>query len=269
MEDRPCTSSFEPRALTHEEEEKLRKEESANDFKIKKLESETMKNWDKFYLRNKDHFFKDRNWSVQDLTGLCTQLSFKDELVFLEAGCGVGNMLFPLCAEFDKLKVYGFDFSPKAIALLQERAQSLGIKVGTCVFDLTSSDTRKPPDWPLADLATLIFVLSAIHPTKHAQAVNSLSQFIKVGGTVIVRDYGINDHAMLRFGRGSKLGDRFYARQDGTRAFYFMRDELDLLFTNSGFRVERSEYLFRKTVNHQKGLSVDRVFVQNVYVKVR
>lgn len=36
-----------------------------------------------------------------------------------------------------------------------------------------------------------------------------------------MRDYGVNDYAMIRFGRGAKLTDRFYTRQDGTRAFYF------------------------------------------------
>lgn len=49
---------------------------------------------------------------------------------------------------------------------------------------------------------------------------------LQPGGSVVVRDYGVNDYAMIRFGRGAKLADRFYVRQDGTRAFYFCLGEI-------------------------------------------
>lgn len=264
----PCNSTTNSNVLMKSEKIKLISEDLASNYKIDKLEKEAMKNWDKFYLRNKNHFFKDRNWSAQDLKVLCDHLPLTEELVFLEAGCGVGNMLFPICTEFGWFKFYAFDFSPKAIALLKERAALVGISANTCILDLTSIEARKPTQWPLADITTLIFVLSSISPHNHNQAVKSLKQFVKIGGTVVVRDYGLSDHAMYRFGRGAKLGTRFYARQDGTRAYYFKKEELDELFKNAGFRVKQSEYLSRKTVNHQKRLSVDRVFVQGVYTRI-
>jgi len=43
---------------------------------------------------------------------------------------------------------------------------------------------------------------------------------------VLVRDYGLYDHAMLRFTPGHKLADSFYVRQDGTRAYYFSTGKL-------------------------------------------
>uniref|UniRef100_A0A183EX31 SAM-dependent methyltransferase n=1 Tax=Gongylonema pulchrum TaxID=637853 RepID=A0A183EX31_9BILA len=44
---------------------------------------------------------------------------------------------------------------------------------------------------------------------------------------------------------------------------------LDDLFISEGFQKETSEYLLRRTTNHQKGISVDRVFVQAVFKKPR
>ena len=38
---------------------------------------------------------------------------------------------------------------------------------------------------------------------------------------MLLRDYGIYDHAMLRFAPGHKISKNFYVRQDGTRAYYF------------------------------------------------
>ena len=46
---------------------------------------------------------------------------------------------------------------------------------------------------------------------------------------MILRDYGLYDHAMLRFKSGHKIQDNFYKRQDGTRAYYFTVGMFNLL----------------------------------------
>lgn len=67
------------------------------------------------------------------------------------------------------------------------------------------------------DIASLIFVLSAIHPDNFCSAMTSIAEVLKPGGLLIFRDYGLYDMAQLRFGRDKKLGENFYVRQDGTR----------------------------------------------------
>ncbi len=53
-----------------------------------------------------------------------------------------------------------------------------------------------------------------------------LIQVVRPGGCVLFRDYGLYDHAMLRFGKGHKLAEQFYVRQDGTRAYYFTEGKI-------------------------------------------
>ncbi|OZC09458.1 methyltransferase domain protein [Onchocerca flexuosa] len=256
-----------PRKFNEEEEEIIRKQVPASDFKRIKLQEGLRKNWDKFYLRNKNNFFRDRWWTQHELDELLKQhVNLQDNLNFLEAGCGVGNLIFPLMHLYPHWNFYAFDFSNNAIRLLRERNEAHNLSISTAVADLTYDSFSL--DFPAADIISLIFVLSAIPPYKQQQAVKNLMKLVKVRGVVFVRDYGINDHAMLRFGRQCKLDERFYAKQDGTMTYYFKLEELDELFTRQGFHKVISTYLLRKTVNHQKNLSVDRVFVQAVYAKL-
>ena len=47
---------------------------------------------------------------------------------------------------------------------------------------------------------------------------------------MLFRDYGRYDHAQQRFKPGHKISDNFYVRQDGTRAYYFSKEELAQCF---------------------------------------
>ncbi|CAK5101107.1 unnamed protein product [Meloidogyne enterolobii] len=89
------------------------------------------------------------------------------------------------------------------------------------VFDLTSRNISEL-DFPQMDLISLVFVLSTISKEGQFEVVKNIRKLLKPKGSVIVRDYGANDHAMTRFGRNSKIDERFYVRQDGTRAYYFL-----------------------------------------------
>ncbi|CAJ0584358.1 unnamed protein product, partial [Mesorhabditis spiculigera] len=214
----PGSTSHEPVELTEEDREKLAKQEPATDFKKRKLEIEAQANWDRFYHRNQANFFKDRNWSPGDMAKLCGELNTEDSILYLEAGCGVGNMLFPIAEAYSHWRFQAFDFSKNAVKLLEERAK------------------EKMP-----------------------------------GGLLFIRDYGANDHAMVRFGRGAKLDERFYARQDGTRAYYFFTEELQAIFSGL-FECQKTEYLHRSYLDilyTDTNLIFDRRFYSYVLPAVK
>lgn len=113
------------RWLTEEEQQLLLKRDAEvlTDFKRNKLEKEAKKNWDLFYKRNATHFFKDRHWITREFPELLKTISELDQKgpVLLEAGCGVGNTIFPLLEDNPNLFIYACDFSPRAIDFVKVR----------------------------------------------------------------------------------------------------------------------------------------------------
>ncbi|XP_060036818.1 tRNA N(3)-methylcytidine methyltransferase METTL6 isoform X2 [Erinaceus europaeus] len=138
-------------------------------------------------------------------------------------------------------------------------------KVFQC--DLTTNDLLEhvPPE--SVDAVMLIFVLSAVHPDKMRLVLRNIHKVLKPGRSVLFRDYGLHDHAMLRFKAGSKLGENFYVRQDGTRSYFFTDEFLAQLFADTGYEEVVNEYVFRETVNKKEGLCVPRVFLQSKFRK--
>ena len=115
------------RQLTPEERKILENDcTTVGGFKKNKLEMDAKKNWDLFYKRNANRFFKDRHWITREFPEMLQGVSksLKEErwrlpVVLLEAGCGVGNTVYPLLEENENLFIYASDFSPKAIELMK------------------------------------------------------------------------------------------------------------------------------------------------------
>jgi len=70
--------------------------------------------------------------------------------------------------------------------------------------DITSDDPLPFPPASI-DLIILIFVLSAIQPSKMQLAVDHLAECLKPGGRILFRDYGRYDMAQLRFKKGTTV----------------------------------------------------------------
>ncbi|XP_029445213.1 methyltransferase-like protein 6 [Rhinatrema bivittatum] len=257
------------RTLTAEEVARLEKDQTlVPDFKQLKLEKEAQKNWDLFYKRNSTNFFKDRHWTTREFEELRACREFENQkLTILEAGCGVGNCLFPLLEGDLNIFAYACDFSPRAVEFVKQNPLYNTERCTAFQCDLTKDDLLDNVPAESVDVVILIFVLSAIHPDKMHFAVENICKVLKPGGSILFRDYGLYDHTMLRFKSGNKLGENFYVRQDGTRSYFFTEEYLARLFTDVGCEQVVSDYVLRETVNKKEGLCVPRVFLQSKFRK--
>ncbi|XP_056261949.1 tRNA N(3)-methylcytidine methyltransferase METTL6 isoform X1 [Pseudoliparis swirei] len=251
-----------PRVVSREERPLL------SDFKLMKLEKDAQKNWDLFYKRNTTNFFKDRHWTGREFEELKAHRELRSRpLVLLEAGCGVGNCLFPLLERDPHLFVYACDFSPRAVEFVKGNPRYRPERCAAFQCDLTADALTDSVPPGAVDVVTLIFVLSAVHPDKMQRALLNISQVLRPGGVVLFRDYGLNDYAMQRFRARSKLGENLYVRQDGTRAYFFSKELLAELFSAAGLQAVANDYVLRETVNKKEGLSAARVFLQSKFTK--
>eukprot|EP00730_Choanoeca_flexa_P012949 TRINITY_DN4800_c0_g1_i1.p1 TRINITY_DN4800_c0_g1~~TRINITY_DN4800_c0_g1_i1.p1 ORF type:complete len:261 (+),score=43.72 TRINITY_DN4800_c0_g1_i1:152-934(+) len=222
---------------------------------------EQRRHWDLFYKRNTTNFFKDRNWLTREFPELSTEQPSR----LLEIGCGVGNTIFPLSQVNPKLFCYACDLSPRAVELVKANELYTEERFEAFQCDLTKDALAPPIPEASLDFITAFFVFSALSLAQMETALTSMIKVIKPGGLVLLRDYGVNDHSMVRFKKGHKLGDRFYMRQDGTRTYFLTLDETREMFEKHGFEVDRLGYLARRTVNEKEAIDVARCFVQGVF----
>lgn len=210
---------------------------SATTFTVSKHSNEAAKNWDKFYKKHQDKFFKDRHWTSREFGSQFkttpnasasgveedreeeTRMVSDDvassaagaDGVLLEVGCGVGNMLYPLLEANERLRVHCCDFSHRAVEMVKADARYDPARINAFVFDLTSSSPPlssflhpAPPSpyasWPPPSTISLIFVLSAIPPHLHLAVLSNLASLLQPnGGHIVFRDYAYGDLSQVRY----------------------------------------------------------------------
>ncbi|KXZ45566.1 hypothetical protein GPECTOR_53g152 [Gonium pectorale] len=119
------------------------------------------------------------------------------------------------------------------------------------------------------DLATMIFVLSAIHPQRMVAAVHNVARCLRPGsGRLLFRDYAEGDLAQERLAGGDRpkrLGPNFYVRGDGTRCYYFSQEEVLSLFASAGLVCDSLHMHERTVVNHKRDIAMDRRWLQAIF----
>lgn len=250
--------------LTNEDTIQLALQDSrkVSDHAAKMLEVNAKKHWDLFYKRNETRFFKDRHWTTREFQELLDQEDLHCRTLF-EIGCGVGNFIYPLVEEKLNLSIFACDFSSRAVEIAKSNPNFDPNCMNIFNCDITTNDVFESVQEKSIDIATLIFVLSAIHPEKFVTTLKTIYKLLKPGGLLLFRDYGLHDMAQLRFKPGHKIGKNFYMRQDGTRSFYFSLHYLEKLYQEAGFIIVSNNYVHKRTVNKKENINVPRVFVQS------
>ncbi|KAL7419315.1 hypothetical protein Q5752_006153 [Cryptotrichosporon argae] len=247
--------------------------------------------WNKFYSKHQDQFFKDRRWLAIEFPEMikCIERDAGPRTI-VEIGCGAGNTVFPLLMhnENPELRLFATDYSSQAVKVVQSSPMypraphGLGV-LSASVWDVTSPPYPSPsspssaplPSLPAGlnpssvDVITSIYVLSALHPSEWRRALLNIYALLKPGGLLLVRDYGRHDLAQLRIKNRRRLGeDHFYVRGDGTRVYFFEKDQLARLLTQPDgdgapmFRITELREDRRLLVNRKEDKKMYRIWLQ-------
>lgn len=247
-----------------------------------RFNSDPAKWWNNFYKNNTANFFKDRKWLQQEFP-ILSSISSADApaATLLEVGAGAGNTAFPILKhnQNSRLKIHACDFSKKAVEVIRaNEAYDDGVQIQADVWDVASESLPPGLGPESVDVVLMIFIFSALSPTQWAQAVRNIHAVLKPGGEVLFRDYGKGDLAQVRFKKGRYLEENFYIRGDGTRVYFFERDELVRIWTGieppseepstTGFEIENLAVDRRLLVNRAKELKMYRCWMQGKFKKV-
>ena len=123
----------------------------------------------------------------------------------------------------------------------------------------------------VAGIVLMVFVLSAVTPSRVERFLQQIYQTTKPGGKVCFRDYGLYDMPMLRFDSTAECksdgDDPVFVRGEGTIARFFSIESTRDLFETAGFMTEELRYCTVFNNNRKTGQKLKRVFVHGVFEK--
>jgi SAM-dependent methyltransferase len=201
--------------------------------------------------------------AVRAVTGCTSPLLF-------DVGCGYGSALVPLLLENPCLRAVACDLSATAVAKMREHPECQPPRVRSRDWDITHGlppELRKDEEEDgragseKADLALLVFTLSAVDPKLHVRVLSDLRKSLKPGGTICFRDRARYDLTEIR--SKTRLAEGTYARDDGTLAHYFSTKEVETLAKKAGLEVVggSARYCTVRMANRRKGTAMSRCYV--------
>ncbi|KAK5663006.1 hypothetical protein OQA88_6420 [Cercophora sp. LCS_1] len=257
-----------------------------SDFDKYRFNSDPAKWWNLFYKNNTANFFKDRKWLQQEFP-ILDKITEENAGPFtlLEIGAGAGNTAFPILSKNKNplLRLHACDFSKKAVEVMRSHESYNTDIMQADVWDVAGEELPPGLQEGSVDVALMVFIFSALSPLQWKKAVDNVYRVLKPGGEVCFRDYGRGDLAQVRFRKGRYLEENFYIRGDGTRVYFFEKDELADIWTGklddattegseatsqSRFSVEELGVDRRLLVNRAKKLKMYRCWLQGRFKKI-
>ncbi|KAF2197769.1 methyltransferase [Delitschia confertaspora ATCC 74209] len=246
------------------------RQDPVNEFDKKRFNDNPEKWWNLFYKNNKSNFFKNRKWLAQEFPVL-DEVTREGcgEVKVLEVGAGAGNSAFPILQKSKNpgLKIHACDFSKKAVELIRGNELYDERYIQADVWDVAASEDSENGGLPpgiqegSVDVVLMIFIFSALSPKQWNQAVRNIWRVLKPGGQVLFRDYGRGDLAQVRFKKGRYMEENFYVRGDGTRVYFFEKEELEEIW--AGKRDGESQGLNGSEVDQSLAGQVEKLGVDD------
>lgn len=228
--------------------------------------------WNQFYKNNTANFFKNRKWLQQEFPVL-VEVTQEDAgpKVILEIGAGAGNTAFPVLANNKNphLKIHACDFSKTAVEVMRNHEAYDTKHMQADVWDVAGDCLPPDVEEESVDVAIMVFVFSALSPREWARAVQNVHKVLKPGGLVCFRDYGRGDLAQVRFRKGRYLEENFYIRGDGTRVYFFDKDELAAIWSGNATTVGGEAVNAEIPQFEIENLGVDRRLLVNRAQKIK
>ncbi|KAI1255864.1 hypothetical protein MGN70_002605 [Eutypa lata] len=219
-----------------EQQYEKQRQSPVSDFDKHRFNADPAKWWNLFYKNNTANFFKNRKWLQQEFP-ILDKITQEDAgpITVLEVGAGAGNTAFPILAlnKNPKLKVHACDYSKEAVKVMRNHEAYDTNFMQADVWDASGEDLPADLEENSVDVVLMIFIFSALSPKQWEQAVKNIYRVLKPGGEVCLRDYGRGDLAQVRFKKGRYLEENFYIRGDGTRVYFFDKDELAEIWTGA------------------------------------
>jgi SAM-dependent methyltransferase len=261
------------------------------------------RSWHRFYGMHGGQFFHSRSYLYEAFPQLKPHItenvsSFGTAIV-LELGCGNGSNIWPLTTQFSKeVNIFASDVTPNALRAIISNPifEKEKERIRLFLFDISKNSLPiDPPGMILTesprseqimelnrsfqvlpneivtgqvDAILCTFVLSALHPRDHSSSFINSSSILKKNGMLFFRDYGIGDAAFLRMGPEARLQERLFKRGDGTLAYFFTKHEIQLHLENAGFHILQLDYHTVKNHNRKTGITMMRVFLNGVAIKL-
>ncbi|KAH8423059.1 tRNA(Thr) (cytosine(32)-N(3))-methyltransferase [Aspergillus melleus] len=278
------------------------RESPVSDFDRARFNADPAKWWNLFYKNNTANFFKDRKWLRQEFPVLAdVTTAGAGRQVVLEVGAGAGNTAFPLLLNNanEELMVHACDFSKTAVQVMRDSEHYNPKFMTADVWDVSAAPDENQNGLPpgltegSVDVVILIFIFSALAPNQWEQAIRNVYRVLKPGGRVLFRDYGRGDLAQVRFKKGRYMGENFYIRGDGTRVYFFDKEQLrrmwgqwtpekglpekveeesespatDASAEPGAFEIQKLAVDNRLIVNRQQKLKMYRAWIQGHFLK--